>query len=209
MKFLARFQRLERARGRSTEAPGSEVERFSALEEAAPLPEVHSPPSGRFAPPEAPPEAPLELDRGGGDGPPFVRCQACGRDAQRGTVRCLCGAALDTPQVAEFNARVWAEHLARHRQESAEHQQSLEADLAEAQRRTAERRALGEELAREVAERERLADPPALPRWTWFVWLALLGLFLLRIHRLAALVLALVVLGVAGLWWWQRRPPGQ
>jgi len=188
----------------------AETERFSALESAAPLPEVRSPPSGRFEPPQ-PPEAPLELDRGSA-AQPFVRCQACGRDSQRGTVRCVCGARLDTGAVATFNAQLWAELQTQQQLERAEHHQALERDLAEAERRTADRRALGEALARGVAEQERLANPPLAPRWSWAVGVGLLGLLLVpigvRAHSLVLPLLGMVVLAAVGLWLRQRRPPG-
>lgn len=205
MKFLARFQRLERARAGSTEARGSEAERFTALEEAAPLPEVRTPPSGRFAPSELP----LELDRDG-EAQPFVRCQACGRDSQRGTVRCACGARLDTPEAAAFNASLWTELQDQRSAESAERHRALGVDLADAQR-DAERRALGEQLAREVAERERWSEPQ-LPSWAALVGLGFGVLVLARFHRPAVLALAVGVLVVAGRWWWRsrgRRPPGR
>jgi len=206
LKFLARFQRLERARARTAEAHASEAERFSALESAAPLPEVRPPQSGRFALPDAP----LELDRAA-DAQPFVRCEACGRDSQRGTMRCACGAPLDTPEVAEFNALLWADHQARQREERADHQQALARELAEAERLAAGRRALGESLARRVAEQERLADPP-VRKWGWPVVLGVVGYFLFRfgprLHSLLLFALGVAALAAVGLWWRQRRPPG-
>jgi hypothetical protein len=189
----------------------AETERFSALESAAPLAEVHSPPSGRFEPPR-PPEAALELDRGS-EAQPFVRCQACGRDSQRGTVRCVCGARLDTGAVAAFNAQLWAEVQAQRLQESAERHQALERDLGETERLTAARRALGERLAHQVAEQEQRANPTVPPKWAWPVALGLLGLILVRpgvrAHSLVLPLVGMVVLAAVGLWWRQRRPPGQ
>jgi hypothetical protein len=213
LRFLARFQRLERARARSTEPPTSEAEteRFSALESAAPLPEVRSPPSGRFEPPQ-PPEAPLELDRGS-HAQPFVRCQACGRDSQRGTVLCLCGARLDSGAVAAFNAQLWAELQTQQQDERVQHHQALERDLAEAAQHTVDRRALGEALARRVAEQERLANPPLAPRWSWAIGVGLLGLVLvpigIRAHSLVIPLLGMVAIAAVGLWLRQRGPPGQ
>jgi hypothetical protein len=189
----------------------AETERFSALESAAPLPEVRPPPSGRFEPPQ-PLEAPLELDRGSA-AQPFVRCQACGRDSQRGTVSCVCGARLDTGAVAAFNAQLWSELQTQQQLERAEHHQTLERDLAEAERLTAARRALGERLAHRVAEQERLANPLLAPRWSWAVGVGLLGLVLVsigvRAHSLVLPLLGMVVMAAVGLWLRQRGPPGQ
>ena len=201
LKFLARFQRLERARGQSTEGPGADPERFSALEVAAPLPEVRPPPSGRFSLPELP----LELDRGG-DLQPFVRCQACGRDSQRGTHGCGCGARLNPG-----GGGVQCPALGRPSGPPARGARRARAGAGGGPGRGAtndQRRALGEELAREVAERERARTPP-LPQWIASIWIGAVLLVLLRLHRPVALALAVVVAVVLGGWWWMRRPPGQ
>ena len=145
MKFLARFQRLERSR-RSGEAAGSTTgERFRAIEPVTPLPEVHGNDLGRFAPPVDPP---LELQPRT-DAQPFVRCPTCGADSPLGTRRCVCGAALDTLQVVAFNTALWD----RHREE-----------LEDARRLQAERQALGEAIAREVAEREGMVRSGGVSR---------------------------------------------
>ena len=213
MRFLARFQRLERARTRSTEVPTpeAETERFSALESAAPLPEVRAPSSGRFEPPPMS-EAPLELDHGSA-GQPIVRCQVCGRDSPRATVRCDCGARLDTGDVAAFNAQLWAEHQTQQQLEHDRQHQTLEQGLAEAERRTAARRELGESLARRVAEQERMGTPPLSARWSWPLGIALVGYVLFRFgiktNSLLVPLIGIVVLAAVGLWWRERRPPGQ
>ena len=160
MKFLARFQRLERSR-RSGEAAGSTTgERFRAIEPVTPLPEVHGNDLGRFAPPVDPP---LELQPRT-DAQPFVRCPTCGADSPLGTRRCVCGAALDTLQVVAFNTALWD----RHREELARHetqrQRAQAEELEEARRLQTERQALGEAIAREVAEREGMVRSGGVSR---------------------------------------------
>jgi hypothetical protein len=165
VKFLARFQRLERlrrSRGEETvNAPG----RFGTLETAASLPEVRTSASGRFA---APAELPLAVERRDDEHQPFTRCPACGRDHAQDATRCTCGTVLGTPEVRAFNETLWAGLRAEQAAERERHARALSADLEEAERLRQARQALGEQLAREVAERARGGRRPASPS-TWLL----------------------------------------
>ncbi|HSP19275.1 MAG TPA: hypothetical protein VLQ79_07170, partial [Myxococcaceae bacterium] len=150
MKFLTRFQRLERARGEPGAPRTSAGERFEALEPATPLPDRTGAPLGRFA---APVSAPLELQPRS-DAQPFVRCPGCGVDSAPGTRRCRCGAALDTLEVVSFNAELWDRHRLDRAQLESDAEQRRAVELEAARRLQAERQALGEEIARDVAARD-------------------------------------------------------
>jgi hypothetical protein len=151
VRFLTRFQRLERARAAPTSTRSPNGERFEAIESAAPLPEIQSASLERFAPPVTPP---LEL-QARSDAQPFVRCPVCGLDSAPGTRRCPCGTALDTLEAVSFNAELWDRHRLEQSQHEAEQQRHRAADLEAAQAQMQERQALGEAIAREVAARER------------------------------------------------------
>jgi hypothetical protein len=151
VRFLTRFQRLERARAAPTPARSPNGERFEAIESAAPLPEVQSASLERFAPPVTPP---LELQPRS-DAQPFVRCPVCGLDSAPGTRRCPCGTALDTLESVSFNAELWDRHRLEQARHETEQQRHRAADLEAAQAQMQERQALGEAIAREVAARER------------------------------------------------------
>ena len=151
MRFLTRFQRLERARTAAGAGRSPTGERFEAIEPAAPLPEVQSASLERFAPPVTPP---LEL-HARSDAQPFVRCPACGVDSALGTRRCPCGAALDTLEAVTFNAEIWDRHRADHAQHETEQQRHRAAEIESARALMQERQALGEAIAQEVAARER------------------------------------------------------
>ena len=152
MKFLSRFQRLERSRRAEQLERHTTGERFRAIEPLAPLPNPHAGDLARFAPSAEPP---LQLQPRS-DAQPFVRCPACGVDSPLGARRCACGSALDTLEAVAFNTDLWD----RHREEVARHEaartRTRNEDLADARREQDERRALGEALAREIAEREGL-----------------------------------------------------
>jgi len=205
---LSRFLHLERPRtGRPEEgdaSPGT-AGRFEGVERPGPSPAApRSSGAGldRFGP-EPPPR--IELVEAGTGGQPFTRCMRCGVDHGVFAAECThCGASLDTPAQHAFNEAVWAkrqEETAREARASAELQAAGERARAEL---AAARRAMGEELAREVGDRERsrlradggafggggssgYAGPPlglrllkALPDWRW---------------QLGAVLAALVVLG--------------
>ncbi len=87
---------------------------------------------------------------------PFQRCVSCEADSSRFAQRCQnCGFRLDTPEQRAFNEWVWT----RRRDEDARTDAAL-AEMNEAREASAEalartQRELGEQLAREVAARER------------------------------------------------------
>ena len=193
MKFLSRFQRLERARAEPGRAR-SATERFEALEPAAPLPEVQSAPLDRFAPPVVPP---LELQPRS-DAQPFVRCPACGVDSALGVRRCRCGAALDTVEVVSFNAELWDRHRAERARLETEQQELRGAQLEAARSLVQERQALGEEIAREVAARERGSTTGGATTVAWALMVVgILALVLLPHGPLARIVLAVLFGAVA------------
>jgi hypothetical protein len=150
VKFLSRFQRLERSRRAGEPARHSTAERFGAIEPLASIPEGRGGDLARFAPPVEPP---LELQQRS-DAQPFVRCPSCRVDSPLGTRRCACGTALDTLEAVAFNTALWD----RHREEVVHHQAKQAASraqqLEDARRLQEENRALGEAIAREIADRE-------------------------------------------------------
>jgi len=203
VRFLARFQRLERARTSRGGSRAATGERFAAIEPSGPLPEVRGGGLERFAPPVEPP---VELAPRA-DAQPFVRCPACGVDSPVGSRRCGCGTALDTPEAVSFNASLWDRHRSEVASHEARQQALLEEDLRAARARQLENRALGEAIAREVAAREGVVRPGAVSRVAGAALLVgFLGLVLLPRGPLArgvyaALVAALAVRIVVG---WTR-----
>lgn len=192
MRFLTRFQRLERARAGPGPARSATGDRFEALEPAAPLPETPSAPLDRFVPPAS---APLELQPRS-EAQPFVRCVTCGADSAVGTRRCQCGAALDTIEVVSFNAELWDRHRAEQLRLDADQERLRSAQLAEARMREEERRALGEAIAREIATRERGTAPVSTLAGALLL-LGFLALVLLPRGPLARLVFAVLLGAVA------------
>jgi hypothetical protein len=198
VRFLTRFTRIERPRAAGAQERPASGERFQALETSAAIPDLHSGALERFAPPTEPA---LELAPRS-EAQPFVRCPRCGVDAWTGARRCQCGGPLDTPEVQAFNAELWA----RHREEQAASEEQLRRTRTEeiegARRLHEARQALGEEIAREVATRERRARsgaPSAIAGAILLIGaLALLLGRTLGFGRLAALA-AISVLGYA-LW---------
>jgi hypothetical protein len=192
VKFLARFQRIERARRPRGEEGVSAPGRFETLETAASLPEVHTSASARFS---APPELPLSVEPRDDEHQPFTRCPACGRDHGRDAVRCGCGAALGTPQVRAFNETLWAGLRVEQAAERGRRSRALNDDLAEAERLRQARQVLGERLAREVAEGARGGDGfPASPTgWLVAAAAVIVGVMLLGPRPGLGLALAAVV----------------
>jgi hypothetical protein len=192
---LGRFLHLERARAErpeEAEPSAGTAERFEGVERPGPSPEAPRSSGAdldRFGP-EPPPR--VELLETAPGRQPFKRCMRCGMDHGVFATECSgCGASLDTPAQRAFNEALWAG-----RREEAAREDLATAELEAAQERAraelpAARRAMGEQLAREVADRERSrlgagdgpwgggwpsgdADSPlglrllrALPDWRW------------------------------------------
>ncbi|HSN90651.1 MAG TPA: hypothetical protein VLS93_05445 [Anaeromyxobacteraceae bacterium] len=211
MSRLSRFLHLERpraadgARGADAETSPSTAGRFGGVERPDPRAGPQAPRTSgagldRFGP-EPPPRIEL-LDTSAGDRP-FTRCMRCGMDHNVFATGCSgCGASLDTAEQRAFNERLWAERQAEARREAAAAAERRAGEARDQAELAAARRAMGEELAREVAGRERSRlgagapwgdpssgwlGPPlflrllrALPDWRWqlgaiFATLALLG----------------------------------
>lgn len=191
MRFLGRFQRIERVRRSGVDESVHPAERFETLESMAALPEMHTAASPRFSPAaEAEPALTLQAHD---EQQPFVRCMACGRDHGRDAQRCLCGAALDTAEVRAFNANLWASVQAERAAERAG-QATLAAGAEEEARLLQARQVLGEQLAREVAERARGAK--TAPLWVLAVLGLVLWTLLLSGRGGLALGIGLVALGI-------------
>jgi hypothetical protein len=173
----------------------------------------------RFAPEE--PRAPgsgIETDEEPAGAQPFLRCAQCEMDNTRFAQRCAnCGAPLHTPEQDLYNRQLWQKRLA----EAAAEQEALRKmhQPASAGRGIGDARyALGEVLAREVAEREEerlswMSGDAMLPfgvravlampsRWRWragcaaAAWLAGTGLAALRTHHPTPIWLFFGSLGV-------------
>jgi ribosomal protein L37E len=159
MSSLRRFLRIERPR---SERPGDvdpspdTAERFGDIERPGPpagAPRSSGADMDRFGPD---PEPRIELLETAATDRPFTRCMRCGMDHNVFATECSgCGASLDTEPQRDFNERLWAkrqEEAAREGRAEAERRAlagRAEAELA------ASRRAMGDELAREVGRRER------------------------------------------------------
>jgi hypothetical protein len=150
VKFLSRFQRLERSRRPEEPARHTTAERFRVIEPMASIPDPGSGDLARFSPAVEPP---LELQPRS-DAQPFVRCPSCGLDSPPGTRRCACGSALDTLEAVAFNTTLWDSHRQQVARHEAEQTRSRAEQLAEATRHQDEYRKMGEAIAREIAERE-------------------------------------------------------
>ncbi len=153
VRFLARFQRLERSRTTSGASRPATEDRFQAIEPTAPLPEIHPGGLERFAPPVEPP---LELAPRS-DAQPFVRCPVCHVDSPLGARRCPCGTALDTLEAVAFNTALWDRHRDELARQESEKQRTRQEELEAARRLQQERQALGEDIAQEIAAREGMA----------------------------------------------------
>jgi len=85
---------------------------------------------------------------------PFIRCSLCETDASRFAKRCPnCGTLLDTPDQRFFNDRLWSKRLEEKKQSDQEVSELRERGAA-ANLDADQQRRLGEQLAREVYERE-------------------------------------------------------
>jgi hypothetical protein len=159
MSSLRRFLRIEHPR---SERPGGDdpspetAERFGDIQRPGPAPagpRSSGAELGRFGPD---PEPGIELLETDAAERPFTRCMRCGMDHGVFATECSgCGARLDTEPQREFNERLWAKRQEdAAREERAEAERRAVAARAEAEL-AASRRAMGEELAREVGRRER------------------------------------------------------
>ena len=203
--------------------------RFLRLERPHRPGEQHTPVAspGRFAPEEdRPPGSGIDTDEEADDVQPFLRCARCEMDNTRFAQKCAnCGAPLHTPEQELYNRQLWQ----KRRAEAAAEQEALrkmhepprlDGDAALArevgeelarQRLRAQdpRYAMGEVLAREVAEREEArllwmgggsnvpfgvrAVVAMTPRWRWraagitALWLGGTGLAALRTHEPVAI----------------------
>lgn len=198
--------------------------RFLRLERPHQPGEQHTPVANpaRFAPEERrAPASGIETDEEPDDAQPFVRCAQCEMDNTRFADRCAnCGAPLHTPEQDLYNRQLWQ----KRRAEAAAEQEALRkmhtpvATDGGAQPVHDARYALGEVLAREVAEREegRLSwmsgavDVPfgiravmaMSPRWRWragvavALWLGGTGVAALRTHHPTPMWLFFGSLGV-------------
>lgn len=189
MKFLSRFQRLERSRRAGEPARRTTGERFRAIEPLAPLPGSRAGDLARFAPP-AEPAVQLQPHS---DAQPFVRCPACGVDSPLGARRCACGTALDTLEAVAFNTALWDRHREEVAAHEAERARVRDQDLVDAQQLQKERRALGEALAREIAEREGMPRHRIVSRAAAVMVVTVLGLVLLPRGPLARGVFAFLI----------------
>lgn len=221
MSRFDRFDHLERPRVARDDpaappSPSPRADRFQGVERPAAVP-LATPATGarleRFGPE---PDPVIELADTDGQRP-FTRCARCGTDSHAFATACSgCGARLDTEDQRAFNERLWASRQAEAAQEEAANaaRRALQArdDVDQARAR----RALAEEMAREVGERERRrldADAGGWGGWGgelgrgggWSYDPTPLGLRLLRLlpgpgWQLAAAAAAVaVVLGVVGL----------
>jgi hypothetical protein len=155
---LRRFLHLERPRGEEADADprAGTAGRFAGVERPGRGPDAQAGSGAsleRFGPE---PDPSIELVEAGAGERPFTRCMRCGMDHHVFATECSgCGASLDTAPQHEFNERLWErrqEEAAREERAAAE-RKALQ-DRAEAEQSEA-RRAMGEELAREVGQRER------------------------------------------------------
>jgi len=208
VKFLSRFHRLERSRRAGEPARATTGERFRAIEPLTPLPESRGGDLARFAP-LAEPAIQLQPHS---DAQPFVRCPACGVDSPLGARRCACGTALDTLEAVAFNTALWDRHREEVSAHEAERARLRDHELADARKLQDERRALGEALAREIAEREGMPRHRVLSRAAAaLVVVAVLGLVLVPRGPLVRGVLAFAAgaLCVRVLLGRVRRRPGE
>ncbi len=159
MSRLRRFLRIERPRAdRADEAGASPetAERFEGVERPGRgpgAPRASGADLGRFGPD---PEPRIELVQADAAERPFTRCMRCGMDHNVFATECSgCGASLDTEAQRDFNERLWARRQEEAAQEArAEAERRAMAARSEAELAVA-RRAMGEELAREVGDAER------------------------------------------------------
>jgi len=179
MKFLSRFQRLERSRPPEEPERHTTAERFRVIEPMASIPDPGSGDLARFAPAAEPP---LELQPRS-DAQPFVRCPSCGLDSRPGTRRCTCGTALDTLEAVAFNTTLWDNHRQQVVGHEAEQARARADELDQARQHQQESRLMGEAIAREIAEREGMGRSARLSRTAGMVVVSLGVLALVLLPR--------------------------
>src|SRR5438067_1803471 len=100
---------------------------------------------------EAQLESGVEIEKASADEQPFLRCPVCEADNSKYAVKCLnCSQRLDTDEARAWNERFW-----RERRGEMQVQRGAEQALEERQDQARNaQRALGEVLARQVAQTE-------------------------------------------------------
>jgi len=87
---------------------------------------------------------------------PFTRCMRCGADSNFLATECAsCGTNLDTREQREFSERFWAERQAESEREARAEAERRELAARAEQEEGRARRAMAEEMAREVGDLER------------------------------------------------------
>jgi hypothetical protein len=208
--------------------------RFLRLERPHQPGEQHTPVANpaRFAPEERrAPSSGIETDEEPDDAQPFARCAQCEMDNTRFAGRCAnCGAPLHTPEQDLYNRQLWQ----KRRAEAAAEQEALRkmhqpaAPDGGVRPVHDARYALGEVLAREVADREEarlswmssdVSVPLGIravmampPRWRWraggviALWLGGTGIAALRTHHPTPMWLFFGSLGVLLAFFTPSRP---
>jgi hypothetical protein len=158
---LRRFLHLERPRasaGEDGRAAKGRADRFQGVVRPGAADGPGAPTSSgttldRFGPE---PEPSIELVETSAGARPFTRCMRCGMDHGVFATACTgCGASLDTPAQHEWNERLWASRQEQAAREARAEAERRALDPAAEAKLAAARRAMGEELAREVGRRER------------------------------------------------------
>jgi hypothetical protein len=145
---LTRFLNLERAR-KPSDAPQHEVVNKERFGGERPTPRQIDRQFREER--QAQLESGVEIEQASAGEQPFLRCPVCEADNSKYAVKCLnCSLRLDTDEARSWNAEFWrkrrGEMQVQHRAEAALGQRQEEARDAQ--------RALGETLARQVAESE-------------------------------------------------------
>ncbi len=93
----------------------------------------------------------LTLQRERGEDQPFIRCANCEGDSTRFARECQhCHADLDTPAQRAFNEQLWSALRAQREEEAAAQARSLAQRQQAAEQEARERRALYEQMARDI-----------------------------------------------------------
>ena len=163
-----RFLHLERERpaqpaqeGEPSSPPESRAARFDAVQTPGPAqgdaPNSESAPDlPRFENKPREGELSLHLDRA--EDQPFIRCRVCEGDSNRFARECVnCHADLDTPEQRAFNEKLWAGLRAQKAEEAEAHARAQEERLKAAEEEARQKRALFEQMARDV-RRQAEAD---------------------------------------------------